>query len=154
MLAACAATLAACSAFLASGCGGGDPVPTTPSSGALVNYSRTGGVASVPERLVVEADGTATVEAGIGTAQLSFELDQDELEQLRTELEAADLGALEPSPTTCADCYSYEVVYNGTTISYDEADSPPNSVSSVVAHLGQITAAHYPPDAFDAPAAG
>jgi hypothetical protein len=155
VLVACAAMLAACTAFVA-GCGGDDPATTTPGSGALVTYSRTGGVASVPEQLVVEADGTATVEAGIGTARHSFELDQNELDQLRAELEAADLGAFEPppGPSACADCFSYEVVYNGTTVSYDDAHPPAAAVASVVAHLGQITADHYPPDAFDPPAAG
>jgi hypothetical protein len=142
------AVLGACAAVLVAGCGD-DAAPEKPGSGALVTYARSGGVASVPEQLVLQPDGMATVEAGIDGARASFELEPNELEQLRAELEAADFGALEPSPTVCADCFSYQVVYGGNTISYDEADSPPDSVTTVVAHLGQITADHYPSDAFE-----
>ena len=50
----------------------------------------------------------------------------------------------EPNP--CADCFIYEVVYGGRTISYDDIDTPPESVNAVVAHLGEIAAAHHPPE--------
>ena len=143
-------------ALLAAGCGDDDPPPEAPpESGPLVTYARSGGVASVPESLVVEADGAATVVAGIDGARLSFRLSDRELEQLRSELDAADFESVEdpPSPPTCADCYVYEIVYDGTTISYDEANPPAESVTDVVGTLAAITGNHYPPDAFE-PAPG
>jgi hypothetical protein len=152
-LAQALAVLAA--ALLAAGCGDDDQAPEAPESGPLVTYARSGGVAGVPERLVVERDGAATVEVGIEGARQSFELPVDELEQLRSELEAADFESVDdpPSPPTCADCFVYEIVYDGTTISYDDANPPPESVSSVVASLAAITGDHYPPGAFE-PGAG
>ena len=69
----------------------------------------------MPESLVVDADGSATVEAGVDPARETFELDPDELEQLRAELEAAGFDGFAQStePTGCADCYVYEVTYDG-----------------------------------------
>jgi hypothetical protein len=100
-----------------------------------------------------EGDGTATVEAGIDPARDRFELEGGELEQLRAELEAADFVSYEPSdePTGCADCFAYEVTYDGTTISYDESESVPAPITTVVAHLSEITADNYPPGAFEPP---
>jgi hypothetical protein len=144
-----------CGALLAaSGCGNDDSNADPPQSGPLVTYARSGGFASMPEQLVVEADGTATVEAGVSGARTTFELSAGQLDQLRAELEAADFDAVEqpPGPTACADCYSYEVVYDGTTISYDDADTPPASVTAVVALLSRITSEHYPPGALSPPA--
>jgi hypothetical protein len=145
------AALAGCIAVaLLVGCGDDDQAPDQLRSETLVTYERSGGIASVPERLMLEEDGSATVEAGVDGDRGSFELEGDELDQLRAELEAADFDAIEqpPQPSGCADCYVYEIVYHGATISYDEADPPPASVATVVAHLGEITADHYPPGAF------
>ena len=140
-------------ALLLAGCGGDDGSTTTPASGTLVTYVRTGGVASMPERLEVEADGAATVEAGVDPARELFELDDDELEQLRTELEAADLGSRDQpeQPSGCADCYVYEVGSGEDTISYDESQQVPDAITALVAHLGRITAEHYPADATEPP---
>ena len=141
---------AACAALaLATGCGDDDTTTSPPASGALVSYARTGGVASMPESLVVSEDGSATVEAGIDPARESFQLEPDELDRLRSELEAADFEGFEQStePTGCADCYAYEVTYGGRTISYDQSETVPEPIAVVVAHLSEITANHYPPDA-------
>jgi hypothetical protein len=137
-----------CASMLAvSGCGDEDSTADPPVSGPLVTYARSGGVASMPEQLVVEAGGSATVEAGVDSVRTTFELSEAELDELRSTLEAADFGGVEPGPTGCADCYSYEVVYDGTTVSYDDANTAPASVTAVVALLGRITSDHYPPGA-------
>jgi hypothetical protein len=140
-------------ALLLAGCGGDDESTTTPTSGTLVTYARTGGFASMPEGLVVEADGAATVEAGVDPARETFELDEDELQQLRTELEVADLGRFdEPDePSGCADCYVYEIGSGDDTISYDESQEVPDAITALVAHLSRITAEHYPEDATEPP---
>ena len=134
---------------LLAGCGGDDEPTTTPTSGTLVAYERTGGVASMPQSLVVQADGAATVEAGVDPAREQFELDDGELEQLRTELGAADLAGFEQpdQPSGCADCYAYEVTSGGDTISYDESQEVPDAVTALVAHLERITSENYPDDA-------
>ena len=138
---------------LLAGCGGDDESTTTPTSGTLVTYVRTGGVASMPERLEVEMDGAATVEAGVDPAREQFELDADELEALRDELEAADLAGFdEPDePSGCADCYIFQVGSGDDMIRYDESQEVPEAVSTLVAHLSRITADHYPEDATEPP---
>ena len=131
---------------LPPGCGGDDGGDRAP-EGPLVVYARSGGIASMPERLTIEVDGSATLEYGIDGETASFRLGGDELDNLDAELEAADFDAVEQpgEPSTCADCFLYEVVYGGRTISYDDVDTPPASVTAVVAHLGEIASAHYPP---------
>ena len=127
---------------LLAGCGG-DREGTTDESRPLVVYARSGGVAANPERLTIERDGAATVVAGVDGQRSSFELSESELAELSAELEAADFGALEdPGPSACADCFFYEVVYGDLEISYDDLDTPPASVSTLVAHLGQIAGRH------------
>ena len=140
-------------AFLLAGCGGDDEATTTPASGTLVTYARTGGFASMPEGLVVETDGAATVEAGVDPARERFELDEDELQQLRTELDAADLGSFEEpdEPSGCADCYAYEIGSGDVTISYDESQQVPAAVTALVSHLSRITTEHYPDGATEPP---
>ena len=95
----------------------------------------------------------ATVEAGVDPARETFDLGEDELEQLRSELEAADLGSFdEPDePSGCADCYVYEVASGDDTISYDESQQVPEAMAALVAHLERITADHYPADATEPP---
>ncbi len=147
--------LSACVALVAIGCGDDEPATTAPDSSALVTYARSGGIASMPESLVVRNDGSATVEAGVKGAREEFVLDADELETLRSELEAADFDeiALPPGPTGCADCYVYEVAYGSETISYDDSVGAaiPASVSAVVSRLSEITADHYPRQATEPP---
>jgi hypothetical protein len=134
-----------------AGCGGDDAGSTT-ESGTLVAYARTGGFASMPESLVIGADGAGTVEAGVDPARESFQLDADDLEQVGSELETADFDAVDSGvPTSCADCYEYEIAYNGTTVSYDESQDVPESVDAAVAHLGEIADAHYPAEADQPP---
>jgi hypothetical protein len=142
----------AVSAVVLAGCG--ERAAEQPESDPLVSYTRGGGIAGVPERLVIQTDGTATVEAGYEPTATDFRLGDAELEQLRTELDAADLEGVEDpqTPSTCADCFVYEIVYGGVTVGYDEANPPAESVTAVVAHLGQIAADHQPPTGPGSPA--
>ncbi|MDX6583675.1 MAG: hypothetical protein QOI10_2859 [Solirubrobacterales bacterium] len=141
LLSACA--LVAC----AGGCGE-DGATTAPGTGELVTYARTGGVASMPVRLVISDGGEATIEFGVdvNASPISFALGAPELESLRADLEAAEFDAVEqpPEPTMCADCFAYEIIYDGDTTSYDETASVPESVGAVVSHLDEITGAHGP----------
>ncbi len=141
--------IGACVAAIVVGCGDDESSTTESDSGNLVSYERTGGVASMPERMTIEAGGSGIVEAGVDPAREAFELGSDELEQLRSELEAADFEGFEQrsEPTGCADCYVYEVTYDGTTVSYDQSETIPEPMTAAVAHLSEIAAAHYPADA-------
>jgi len=139
-------------AFMASAlgaCGGERDTgsPNAEPSGPLVTYARSGGIAGMPVELTVEADGQARVRAGIeGGQPAAFALGAAELDRLRRTLEAADLAAVQPStePSTCADCFSYEVTYEGRTASYVEIDEVPSSVSAAVSELDRIAGEHVP----------
>ncbi len=137
-----------------AGCGDdeGGGKPTGDLGGAIV-YTRSGGIAGMPLKLTIEPDGYATVEARIEGDRASFELDADQLDRLHADLEAADLDSvgIPPGPAECADCFIYGLTYAGTTISYDEVDTVPDAVRSVVGELDRIATERLPDPAASAP---
>lgn len=137
-----------------AGCGDdeGGGKPTGDPGGAIV-YTRSGGIAGAPLKLTIEPGGSATVEAGIEGDRASFELEPDRLDRLHADLEAADLDSvgIAPGPAECADCFIYGLTYSGTTISYDEVDTVPDAVSSVVGELDRIATERMPDPAASPP---
>jgi hypothetical protein len=132
--------------------GCGDSAETTDdepvlTNGALVVYSRTGGVAGLDERLRIEPDGTATISYGepVNTEK-PFEISAPELERLRTLLDSADFDATPENPeqTGCADCFVYTVEYGGKTVTYDDVTEPAPSIAELVAALGEIAESNQP----------
>ena len=128
-------------AILATGCGsersnGADP---------LVSYQRSGGIAGVNERLVIDADGEAQLAVGELDPEQRFTIGEPELERLRSDLAAADFAAIDrDSGLGCADCFEYEIDYAGERASFNEAAEVPDSVREVTAQLGRIVEAHLP----------
>jgi hypothetical protein len=125
----------------AAGCGDddriADPGPTVQSDGPLVIYERAGGVAYTAQRMVVEEDGSATVDVeGPGGVGSDFELSDAELDKLRALLEAATL-ADQPEPSGCADCYAYTIDYAGQSATFDQVSYPPGT-EPLVAFLSEI----------------
>jgi hypothetical protein len=129
-------------ALLAAGCGG----QSSGDGDALVTYERGGGIAGVSERLVVDTGGTARLSVGDSDqAERRFALADQELERLRSDLEAADFAGIDVgSGLGCADCFDYEITYAGETTSFNEAAEVPDSVREVTGQLGQIVEAHLP----------
>ncbi len=122
----------------------GAPVQT---NGALVTYTRTGGVGGIDEHLRIEPNGAATLSYGEPTnSSRSFDLTPTELDHINSLLDAADLDSMpaNPQPTACADCFVYTVEYGGRTITYDDASPPPQSVGELVNGLGDLASAHQP----------
>jgi hypothetical protein len=96
------------------------------SGGPLVVYERAGGVAYTAQRMVVEEDGSATVEVeGPGSIGAEFELTDAELDELRGLLAGATLES--PEPTGCADCYAYSIEHDGRSASFDQTSYPPGT---------------------------
>ena len=130
------------------GCGDGDggSSPTTSTAGPLVAYTKTGGVAGVNEHLAVKDDGSAILEVGYqDPARQRFDLDAEGLDHLRELLAAADFAGVDPGPGIgCADCFQYEIEYEGSTTAFAEIGDIPQSVGDVVAELGRIVEAHAP----------
>jgi hypothetical protein len=144
-------TVLVLAAATAVGCGGSDDESTTgapvQTNGALVTYTRTGGVGGIDEHLRIEPDGTATLSYGEpANSERSFDLSADELDRITGLLNAADLGSMpaNPEPTGCADCFVYTVEYGGRTVTYDDATPPPASVAELVTGLGDLASAHQP----------
>jgi hypothetical protein len=138
-------------AATAVGCGNSDDEETTggpvETNGALVIYTRTGGVGGIDERLRIDPDGAATLSYGEPTnSQNSFQLSEADLDRITTLLEAADLDSMpsQPEPTGCADCFVYTVEYGGRTVTYDDATPPAASVGELVTGLGELAEAHQP----------
>jgi hypothetical protein len=139
----------------AAGCGGSDDPPGSDdgpvlTNGALVSYTRAGGVGGVDERLRIDPDGAATISIGAPEdAQRTFQLSDAELARIQSLLDAADLGAVpaNPQPTGCADCFVYTVEYGGRTITYDDASPPPASVGELVTGLTDLAEANHPASA-------
>ena len=142
-------------ALFAAGCGDSDePQPSDDgpvlTNGALVTYSRSGGVGGIDERLRIEPDGSATVTIGEPmNTDRSFNLSASELADVQALLDAADLDAMpvEPQPTGCADCFVYTVEYGGRSITYDDATEPEPSVGELVTGLDEIVTTHQPTSA-------
>lgn len=141
-------------ALLAAGCGAdsdtSEPDSSAPQGGPLVDWSRSGGIAGVAEEMTIERDGSATLTVGVDAESTEFRLADGELAQLADELEAADFEAVEPSAAeaVCADCFVYGVTVAGEKrIILDDLAERPESVSTVISHLGAIAMEHHPPDA-------
>ena len=130
-----------------AGCGDDDNPPGEPSSGLLVAYQRSGGVAGVLEELRVQRSGEATVVVGPDRRRSTFTLGGAELEQLESDLDAADLTDPEapPGDSGCADCFGYRIEYDGEEITWDDLDRPSQSLQAIAGDLGEIVADHHPP---------
>jgi hypothetical protein len=137
--------IAIAGAIAVGGCGGDDETATsrTDPDGPLVVYERSGGIAGVAEHLEVGRDGTVEVTAGAVEPQhADFDLSDEELGQLSSELEAADFGAVSTTGAgSCADCFIESVATGGrTTTIVAEIDQPPESVSAALSHLRDLVA--------------
>ena len=140
-------------AALAPGCGSNDdpgPADPDPTGGALVVYSRSGGVGGIDERLRISSDGEATLSYGPPVeSDHSFQLSDAQLTDIQSQLAAADFDSIpaNPEPTGCADCFEYTIEYGGRTIFYDDASPPPASVAAAVAALGELAQTNQPASA-------
>ena len=140
---------AVCAAVV-GGCGSDDePADDEPvlTNGALVTYSRTGGVAGLDERLRIDPDGAATIAYGepVNTER-TFELSGAELDRITSLLDSANFDSMpaNPEPTGCADCFVYTVEYGGDSVTYDDATEPSASIEALVRALGEVADEHQP----------
>lgn len=118
-----------------AGCGGGDEPGTGGDPGASpITLRSSGGYPGFTSSVEIEADGTAHVISedfeGKRTNE-TFAVPADELASIRAELDALDLGSLDPPlPADCCDLVYYELSYEGETIETD--------VSTVPAELADV----------------
>jgi len=84
----------------------------------LLTYQRSGGLAGLTQMVEVLTDGTATLE-GTGGKLNRFEISDERMRQLTVTLEGIDWARAddEPANTMCADCYVYDIAYEGRRMS-------------------------------------
>ena len=131
--------LAVAATALLYGCdeaGSNGSTTTRQSGGPLVVYERAGGIAFTAQRMVIDEDGSATVEVeGPGEIGAEFELSESELHELRGLLAGASFESLEPSG--CADCYAYSIEHEGRSASFDQTSYPP-AMKPLVTFLSKL----------------
>jgi hypothetical protein len=108
-------------------------------------YKRTGGIASSTQTLAVRPGRSATA-TGSGTSagpkRSEFPLTVRRVRSLQRSLSRADLGSIPPAgPGGCADCYVYDLKYDGHHLELEEVDVPPR-LRAVFDALDAIIAAH------------
>jgi len=122
--------LAVAATALLYGCdedGSNGSTTTRQSGGPLVVYERAGGIAFTAQRMVIDEDGSATVEVeGPGKIGAEFDLTGAELDELRGLLDEATLES-PPEPSGCADCYAYSIEHDGRKASFDQTNYPPGT---------------------------
>jgi hypothetical protein len=83
------------------------PTPGSRSSGAVISFDRSGGIAGISEQWTIYIDGRV-----IGPAEEEARIPADEVSQLLAEIEAAGFFEWPPRPRsfqTCADCFTYSI---------------------------------------------
>jgi hypothetical protein len=111
-------------AITAVGCGdeaGNEPAPAPDVE--TITYSKTGGIAGVSERLVIEPDGAAVLKVGyMDPAVVEFDVPEAQLEELTETFDEVGFSELQ-SPTEdsgCADCFLYDVTLGDQSVAGDD----------------------------------
>ncbi len=120
---------------------------TTPTRGepeiprTLLTYQRSGGFAGLNQRLEVLADGTATLE-GTGGKSSEFEVSDEHVRRLTDTLEDIDWAraADEPENTVCADCFIYDIAYEGRRVSTPAIGNSGRELRDLLSLLNAIIA--------------
>ena len=107
-------------------------------------YKRTGG--SPRARRRSRSAGRAATATGSGTSagrkRSEFPLTARRVRSLQRSLSRADLGSIPPAgPGGCADCYVYDLKYEGHHLELEEVDVPPR-LRAVFDALDAIIATH------------
>jgi hypothetical protein len=140
-----AATIS-CVVMLGS-CASSPQPPLLPVEQFAISYERSGGFASMPQKLTIRPGRHATLTAVDPHGQrrsVQFRVAAKKVKQLRAAAETAHVGTAEPSePGNCADCFIYTVAYRGETASVAEIDVPVR-MRGLISRMETLIAAHLP----------
>jgi hypothetical protein len=131
---------------VAGGCGDGETESPTGNGERLdgeLTYTRGGGIAGRADRLVVQPDGSATLETRKG-GERRLKLTDRELAGVAEELRRANLPELPAKSVAdppAPDAFGHRVVYGGTTVTADDP-SMPQRLRGLVGTLGRLVDAH------------
>jgi hypothetical protein len=127
-----------------SGCVTEQPTNGNPSPppGVMIDYHRTGGIAGFDDHLVVFENGEAVISTRQGSG--TFVLNAGSLKEIRDLMDKAQFTKLNssyPAPFPGADYFSYEITYQGHTVTTEDSGVPEQLVP-VIAELNEIVSAH------------
>ena len=137
---------------------GAAAVPTAPTLGPLpspgsfaIFYERSGGFAPSTSTLVVRPGRhavAATSGSRAGENRVEFRIAKRRVLALARGLRQADFTSIaDPGESGCADCFEYEIRYNGHRLAIDESQLPAR-LEPVIGELEAIVTAHaIPPNA-------
>jgi hypothetical protein len=108
-------------------------------------YKRSGGIAASTQTLAVREGRFATVTtsgSSAGSHRTRFRLPIRDVLSLQRGLARADLGSIPPpGPGGCADCFAYNLRYQGRHIELEEIDVPAR-LRAVFGQIDAIIEAH------------
>lgn len=116
----------------------GESAAPTAEPGAVLRYTRSGGLMGETVRLVVRADGrsTATLDRGTQNNRRTFTVSDEaltDLDEVFAEVGWPKVSQTLGNPNAVADGYRYDVTYRGVTVtSYDPMEG---RVRPVVLHI-------------------
>jgi hypothetical protein len=113
-----------------------------PPPGVLLDYHRIGGIGGFDDHLVVFENGEAVISTRQGSG--TFVLDPGSLKEIRDLMDNAQFTALNasyPAPYPGADYFSYEITYQGHTVTTEDTGVPDRLVP-VITELNEIVSTH------------
>jgi hypothetical protein len=125
----------------AAGCASTPNTPTSPTTFAIVDYTRQGGIVGIDDHLIVYDSGSATLTRR--TATFTFNVDATLLSRLREQLTAADFDRLDPEygpPFGCCDQFTHRVRHRGRSVRALDGDAP-ERLRALLITLSEIIAA-------------
>lgn len=105
---------------------------------SLLEYQRTGGIAGLDDRLVIDSAGKATLTRK--GQEASFTVSADELKAIQDELEKVNFSGLEAEYLPVnpgADLFDYRLTYGGQTVHLVDT-AVPEAVMPVLDLLNQL----------------
>jgi hypothetical protein len=129
-------------AVMAAGCGGGEAAAEMNDE---LQYVRSGGFAGEHDELTIQPNGGAhlTVRGG---DEAQFRLSDEELDDLQTALDGAELQDVASDSTSeqpAPDAFSYVITYGDKEVRTDDP-SVPDQLKDLLAALNGIVEAHRP----------
>ena len=110
--------------------------PTPPA--VFVDYQRTGGIASLDDRLVIFDNGLAVLSRK--TVSTEFALNKSELERITgifNDAQFSMLGGNYSARRGAADYFRYTISYHGKTVNAEDSAIPP-SLQTVIDEMNRI----------------
>jgi hypothetical protein len=116
------------------------PVTPAPGPAVLLDYHRTGGIGGFDDHLVIFENGATVISTRSGNGYAV--LKKSELEEIRALFARAGFSSLNesfPAPSPGADYFSYQITYQGRTVTTEDTGIPA-ALDPVITALNDIVA--------------